>query len=256
MNAPHGLARTARSIGGLVLVRQRPGEGNAIFMTIEDETGIANTIIWPRKFEQYRPIVMGARVISVTGVLQNEKDVIHIVADRFDNLTPLLGRLSEHGDRIDTIMPPDVIKHPVYSRQRHPRSGDALVTMLKRDGPEIEDLAVAAPSTRPMSCPKAETSTESFTSPASAHRAAQSHMKFVPMVTLSTWQWWKPPSSRWNTFSVLLLRADRGETFLGDRQRDLLVARAVQQQERAFHLLHDAVEPEISRAPSSPRRGS
>ena len=77
-----------------MLVRQRPGTGNAIFMTLEDETGIANTIIWPRKFEQYRPVVMGSRVISVTGVLQNEKGVIHIVADHFEDLTPLLGRLS------------------------------------------------------------------------------------------------------------------------------------------------------------------
>jgi error-prone DNA polymerase len=144
---PHELLSTVKPgrrviIGGLVLVRQRPGEGNAIFMTLEDETGIANTIIWPRKFEQYRPVVMGSRVISVTGVLQNEKGVIHIVADHFEDLTHLLGRLSEHGARIDTIMPPDVIKHPVYSRQRHPRSGDALVTMLKSDGPAIEDLAV------------------------------------------------------------------------------------------------------------------
>jgi error-prone DNA polymerase len=130
------------TIGGIVLVRQRPGTGKAIFMTLEDETGIANTIVWIRKFEQYRPIVMGSRVISVTGVLQNEKGVIHIVADHFEDLTHLLGRLSEHGTRIDTIMPPDVIKHPVYSRQRHPRSGDALVTMLKSDGPAIEDLAV------------------------------------------------------------------------------------------------------------------
>jgi error-prone DNA polymerase len=131
------------TVGGIVLVRQRPGEGNAIFLTLEDETGIANTIIWPRKFEQYRPIVMGARLISVTGVLQNEKGVIHIVADRFDDLTPLLGRLSEHGNRIDTIMPPDAIKRPVYSRGRHPRAGDALVTMLKANGPDIEELAAA-----------------------------------------------------------------------------------------------------------------
>jgi error-prone DNA polymerase len=129
------------TIGGLVLVRQRPGTGNAIFMTLEDETGIANTIIWPRKFEEYRPVVMGSRVISVTGVLQNEKGVIHIVADRFEDLTHLLGRLSEHGPRIDTIMPPDAIKRPAYPRQRHPRSGDGLVTMLKNDGPAIEDLA-------------------------------------------------------------------------------------------------------------------
>jgi DNA polymerase III alpha subunit len=129
------------TIGGIVLVRQRPGTGRAIFMTLEDETTIANAIVWIRKFEEYRPIVMGSRVISVTGVLQNEKGVIHVVADRFEDLTHLLGRLSEHGRRINTITPPDAIKRLVYARQRHPRSGDALVTMLKSDGPAIEDLA-------------------------------------------------------------------------------------------------------------------
>ena len=128
------------TIGGLVLVRQRPGTGNAIFMTLEDETGIANTIVWPRKFEEYRPVVMGSRVIGVTGVLQNEKGVIHIVADRFEDLTHLLGRLSEQGARIDTAMPPDEIRRPVYSRRRHPRSGDALVTMLK-EKQGVEQLA-------------------------------------------------------------------------------------------------------------------
>jgi DNA polymerase III alpha subunit len=127
------------TIGGLVLVRQRPGEGNAIFMTLEDETGIANTIIWPRKFEQYRPIVMGSRVISVTGLLQNEKGVIHIVADHFEDLTPLLGHLSDRGASIDAIMPPDEIKRPTVSRQRHPRSGDALVTMLE-ERRAVEDV--------------------------------------------------------------------------------------------------------------------
>jgi error-prone DNA polymerase len=131
------------TIGGLVLVRQRPGTGNAIFMTLEDETAIANTIVWPRKFEQYRPVVMGARLISVTGVLQNEKNVIHIVADHFEDLTFLLGRLSEQGARIDPTLPVDVIKRPLISRQRHPRAGDALVTMLKEDKPELEELAAA-----------------------------------------------------------------------------------------------------------------
>ena len=83
------------TVAGLVLVRQRPGTGNAIFMTLEDETGIANTILWPRVFESFRPVVMGARLISVTGELQNEKGVIHIVARGFEDLTPLLRRLSE-----------------------------------------------------------------------------------------------------------------------------------------------------------------
>ena len=131
------------TIGGLVLVRQRPGTGNAIFMTLEDETAIANTIVWPRKFEQYRPVVMGARLISVTGVLQNEKNVIHIVADHFEDLTPLLGRLSDKGAGIDPAMPVDEIKRPPITRQRHPRAGDALVTMLKEGKPAMEELAVA-----------------------------------------------------------------------------------------------------------------
>jgi error-prone DNA polymerase len=117
---------------------------------LEDETAIANTIVWPRKFEQYRPVVMGARLISVTGVLQNEKNVIHIVAHHFEDLTPLLGRLSEQADRIDVTMPPDVIKRPVYSRQRHPRSGDALVTMLKEEKPALEDVAVARDTAQVM----------------------------------------------------------------------------------------------------------
>ena len=130
------------AIAGLVLVRQRPGTGNAIFMTLEDETAIANTIVWPRKFEQYRPVVMGARLISVTGVLQNEKNVIHIVADHFEDLTPLLGRLSDKGAGIDPAMPVDEIKRPLISRQRHPRAGDALVTMLKEGKSAMEELAV------------------------------------------------------------------------------------------------------------------
>jgi error-prone DNA polymerase len=129
------------TIGGIVLVRQRPGTGKAIFMTLEDETGIANTIVWIRKFEEYRPIVMSARLISVTGVLQNEKNVIHVVADHFEDLTPLLGRLSEHAHGIEGTMPPDEIRRQVYSRQRHPRAGDALVTMLKEDKPALDDFA-------------------------------------------------------------------------------------------------------------------
>src|SRR5687768_1289899 len=117
------------TIAGLVLVRQRPGTGNAIFMTLEDETAIANTIVWIRKFEEYRPVVLGSRLISVTGLLQNEKGVIHIVADHFEDLTFLLGRLSEKDGNIETVAPADHVKRPL--RQRHPRSGDALVTMLK-----------------------------------------------------------------------------------------------------------------------------
>jgi error-prone DNA polymerase len=124
------------TIGGLVLVRQRPGTGNAIFMTLEDETAIANTIVWPRKFEEYRPVVMGARLISVTGLLQNEKGVIHIVADHFENLTPLLRRLNEDVSGVQIRSRADMSKSDNPDRFRHPRSGDSFVRMAKQQPPD------------------------------------------------------------------------------------------------------------------------
>jgi error-prone DNA polymerase len=83
------------SVAGLVLVRQRPGSAKGvIFLTMEDETGIANAVIWPKVFEMLRPVVMGARFIAVTGRLQNESGVIHVIAERTEDLTPLLTLLS------------------------------------------------------------------------------------------------------------------------------------------------------------------
>lgn len=81
------------SVAGLVLVRQRPGKGNAIFLTLEDEKSIANVIFWERTFNRFRPIVMGARFVRVTGKLQSESGVIHIVAERIEDLTPWLSVL-------------------------------------------------------------------------------------------------------------------------------------------------------------------
>jgi error-prone DNA polymerase len=83
------------SVSGLVLVRQRPGNGNAIFLTLEDEEAVANIIVWPRVFNRFRPMVMGGRFIRVDGRLQSESDVIHIVADKIEDLTHWLGDLSE-----------------------------------------------------------------------------------------------------------------------------------------------------------------
>ncbi|RJT39758.1 DNA polymerase III subunit alpha [Mesorhizobium waimense] len=83
------------SVAGLVLVRQRPGKGNAIFLTLEDEHSVANIIFWERTFTRFRPIVMGARFIRVTGKLQSESGVIHIVAEKVEDLTPWLSALLE-----------------------------------------------------------------------------------------------------------------------------------------------------------------
>jgi error-prone DNA polymerase len=89
-----GLKDGARvEVAGLVLIRQRPGKGNVTFITLEDETGIANIILWQRRFEAQRRIVMGAAMIAVKGVMQKEGEVIHVVADRLEDLTPLLHRV-------------------------------------------------------------------------------------------------------------------------------------------------------------------
>jgi len=90
-------------VAGLVLVRQRPGSAKGvIFMTLEDETGVANVIVWPKTFERYRSLVLGSRLVRVSGRLQNEMGVIHVVADRIEDLTPLLGEL-EKDESCDTI---------------------------------------------------------------------------------------------------------------------------------------------------------
>ena len=81
------------SLAGLVLVRQRPGTASGvIFATLEDETGHANIIVWPKVFETYRRIVLGARVLKVTGQVQRQGLVIHIVARQLLRPHPLAFR--------------------------------------------------------------------------------------------------------------------------------------------------------------------
>jgi DNA polymerase III alpha subunit len=84
------------SIAGIVLIRQRPGSANGVvFITIEDETGIANLIVWPAILERFRRAALGATLLGCTGRLQREQSVIHIVAERLEDLTPRLNTLRE-----------------------------------------------------------------------------------------------------------------------------------------------------------------
>jgi error-prone DNA polymerase len=145
------------SIAGIVLIRQRPGTAKGvIFMTLEDETGIANTIVWPKTFETFRPVVLGARLVGVTGKLQNEKGVIHVVAEQIEDLTPLLRRLSEHGPTIESLARCDEVKRPDpgnrsaknLAKGAHPRRGDALVRLL-REQPELAEDLIATHKVMP-----------------------------------------------------------------------------------------------------------
>jgi len=86
------------SIAGLVLIRQRPGSAKGVvFITIEDETGVANLVVWPDVFEKQRKIVMGARLMAVQGIVQRDpdSDVIHVVARRLEDHSRMLRHLSD-----------------------------------------------------------------------------------------------------------------------------------------------------------------
>jgi DNA polymerase III alpha subunit len=85
------------SIAGIVLIRQRPGSANGVvFITIEDETGIANLIVWPAILERFRRAALGATLLRCTGKLQREESVIHVVADHLEDMTPRLNTLRNH----------------------------------------------------------------------------------------------------------------------------------------------------------------
>ena len=78
-------------VAGIILVRQKPGSAKGVlFITVEDETGVANIILWPDRFEAQRTVVMSSAMISVTGVVQREGEVIHVIADRIHDRTALL----------------------------------------------------------------------------------------------------------------------------------------------------------------------
>jgi error-prone DNA polymerase len=82
---------------GLVLVRQRPGSAKGVlFITLEDETGIANLVVWPQTFEKFRRVVMGASMLAVCGRVQREGEVVHLVAHQ---LTDFSADLATVGSR-------------------------------------------------------------------------------------------------------------------------------------------------------------
>jgi error-prone DNA polymerase len=117
-------------LAGLVLVRQRPGTAKGvIFATLEDETGIANIIVWPKSFERYRPVVLGARFLSVAGRLQSAEGVIHIVAEHLTDFTPLLMRLADDGEKIEPFARCDAVKRPANPADR--RANPARAAMPK-----------------------------------------------------------------------------------------------------------------------------
>ena len=123
------------TLAGLVLVRQRPGSASGvIFATLEDESGVANIIVWPKCFERHRKIVMRSKLMSVTGRLQKEGEVIHIIAHRITDHSWRLAALADGEDFSAALAHADEVARP----QDDPR----LIAMYRRvmQGERLEDI--------------------------------------------------------------------------------------------------------------------
>ena len=120
-------------LAGIVLIRQRPGSAKGVcFITLEDETGIANLVAWPKVMEAFRKVIMRARVFDLRGYVQRSEDVIHVVAQQLTDRSDALERLADdkmepqlaHADEVKRNVPQD-------PRGRHPR--DVRVIPKSRD---------------------------------------------------------------------------------------------------------------------------
>jgi error-prone DNA polymerase len=130
--------RSMVQVAGVVLVRQRPGSAkNVVFVTLEDETGVANIVVWPHLLETYRKVVMGARLMEVRGRVEYDDGVVHVIAAHLADATEALHHLS------DDLLEPDLaradhVNRPVQGSrgrgsggQGHPR--DVRVIPKSRD---------------------------------------------------------------------------------------------------------------------------
>ena len=100
--APNATLRSRKNgriaVSGLVLVRQRPGSANGVlFITLEDEGGIANIVVWPDIFEKFRRQILGGHLLRVDGRIQAQDGVIHVVAEKVEDLSSHLAALARGG---------------------------------------------------------------------------------------------------------------------------------------------------------------
>ena len=114
-------------VAGVVLVRQQPGSAKGVcFITLEDETGVINLVIWPDLKEKQRSVVMGARLMEVRGRVEYDDEVIHVIAQHLTDASEALARLSDDPltpamARADEVNRPVAGRVPTPSRS-HPRN--------------------------------------------------------------------------------------------------------------------------------------
>jgi error-prone DNA polymerase len=128
------------TVAGIILVRQRPGSAKGIlFLTLEDETGIANGVLWKDRFEAHRRIVMSSAMVSITGHVQREGIVIHVVTERVTDLTPLLRQIGEL-DLPSMVAPGDGATHGGSADSRDPEWRPKLRTDYHYREKDREDV--------------------------------------------------------------------------------------------------------------------
>ncbi|WP_281967269.1 OB-fold nucleic acid binding domain-containing protein [Roseovarius nanhaiticus] len=82
------------TVAGLVILRQRPGTAKGvIFLTLEDETGVINVIVWRKMYEAFRRAVISGRLLRVTGRVQRDHGVTHVIAERIEDISDMLDSL-------------------------------------------------------------------------------------------------------------------------------------------------------------------
>ncbi|SMO76319.1 error-prone DNA polymerase, DnaE-like [Thalassovita litoralis] len=106
------------TVAGLVITRQRPGTASGvIFLTLEDETGVSNVVVWTKVYEAFRKAVIAGRLLRVTGRIEREGQVIHLIAERIEDLSSMLASLGRPAK--------DAVAHPAETHTgptaRHPR---------------------------------------------------------------------------------------------------------------------------------------
>jgi error-prone DNA polymerase len=127
-------SRAMAQVAGVVLIRQRPGSASGVcFITLEDETGVVNIVVWPNLMERQRKVIMGARLMEVRGRVEYDDEVIHVIAAHLADASGDLNRLS------DDLLAPEVARADHVTRPlqgsrdpgRHPR--DVRVIPKSRD---------------------------------------------------------------------------------------------------------------------------
>ena len=120
------------SLAGIVLIRQRPGSAKGVcFITLEDETGVANLVVWPKVMETYRRVIMRSRLIDIRGILQRDTDVTHVIATHLTDRSDALDRLSNDPMEVPLARADEVRKPVPNGTHRHPR--DVQIIPKSRD---------------------------------------------------------------------------------------------------------------------------